>query len=486
MKARRAVVVLALAAVMAGGVLTSPAAASPVKVMVVMSTFDGSAKLTREPDLEAVRGPRHDLPVISVDDRVSYQRVDGFGATMTDSSAWLLEKKLAPATTRLAMRVLFGYPGLRLNFLRVPMGASDFTWNGVPYSYDDLPPGESDPQLTHFSIAHDEAYTIPAIRQALGFNPGIEILANPWSPPGWMKTNDALGNSDPQGTLLPADYGPLANYFVKFIQAYGAAGVPIADVTPQNEPGNATVYPGLDLTPAQEARLIHRFMAPALRSAGLRTRIYGDDLGLDSGQFASGLMARADRTDLSGIAWHCYYGPPTAIAVFHKLYRGLREIDDECAPGINPVPMPEVLIGELRNWAQVVTYFNIAENQDGGPVQPPNRGCGGCTPLVTVDDRTGQLSFNLNYFQLAQASSFIDPGAHRIASGQLVHYRYVYRHPSVTRGIDDVAFLNPDGQIVLLAYNNSPTSSKMIVQWRRRSFAYTLPPMATATFVWRR
>src|SRR5581483_4403442 len=157
-------------------------------------------------------------PVIDVDAGTSYQRVNGFGAAMTDTSAWLMELHTTPATRRQLMDELFGSGGIRLNFVRVPMGASDFTSNGQPYTYDDMPAGASDPLLRHFSIAHDQAYILPALRQVLAEDRQTEFLASPWTPPAWMKANHALSNQADRGTLRKSAFGPWARYFVAFLK----------------------------------------------------------------------------------------------------------------------------------------------------------------------------------------------------------------------------------------------------------------------------
>ena len=107
-----------------------------------------------------------------------------------------------PSARQAAFAKLFGRSGIRLGFLRVPMGASDFSAHGVPYTYDDVPAGHKDPTLAHFSIAHDRAYIIPALRQARALNPSLRLLANPWSPPAWMKANDRLDNEGHTGQVL--------------------------------------------------------------------------------------------------------------------------------------------------------------------------------------------------------------------------------------------------------------------------------------------
>src|SRR5262249_48955285 len=124
------------------------------------------------------------------------------------------------------------WPGINLNLMRICIGTSDFT--GDPwYSYDDIPAGRTDPELSHFSIAKDRSYILPILKQAIKINPNLQLFASPWSPPGWMKTTGNMIG----GGLLPKWYSAYAHYFVKFIKAYEAEGTPIYAVTVQNEPG---------------------------------------------------------------------------------------------------------------------------------------------------------------------------------------------------------------------------------------------------------
>ena len=119
-------------------------------------------------------------PTIRVNEAVRYQRIRGVGGAMTDTSAWLMSTQLPPGTRAFVMRRLFSPArGIDLRFIRIPIGATDFTVNRTPYTYDDLPPGQTDPSLTHFSILHDAFYIIPALRQALSLDPQAFVLATP-------------------------------------------------------------------------------------------------------------------------------------------------------------------------------------------------------------------------------------------------------------------------------------------------------------------
>jgi glucosylceramidase len=368
------------------------------------------------------------------------------------------------------------------------MGASDFTRNGRPYTYDDLPPGRTDPTLAHFSIAHDVAYILPALHEARSMDPLTEFLATPWSPPAWMKSNHSLGNANNRGALLRRYDATWAAYFVKVIRAYAAAGIPISAITPQNEPGTATLYPGLNFAPAAESGWLLRYLRPTLKRAGLKTRIYGGDMGWGPASADSSVSARGPvRSALFGIAWHCYYGAPNVMSQLHQADPTLDEIVDECSPGISPTPISEIVISSLRSWASTVALWNLALNPTGGPAELPNHGCPGCQGLATIDPQTGTATLNLNYYELGQASAFIAPGAQRISSGNFVSYRYRKHGVDVASpGLDDVALRNPDGSIVLLAYDNSPAPITFAVAWRDRTFSYTLPAGATVTFVWDR
>ena len=266
-------VVLILATALALAVVGS-AVAAPPSAHVWVTTPDGALKLSDRGPVEFRPGGSTNL-TISVDPSRSYQTMDGFGASITDSSAdvlYRLDRRNRDATMR---RLFSTTEGNGLSFLRQPMGASDFV-AGDFYTYDDLPPGRTDYDMRRFSIAHDRAQILPLLRQALALNPRLKVIGSPWSPPAWMKTNRSLIG----GRLIddPRIYAAYARYFVKFVEGYERAGVPVYAVTVQNEPQNRNPsgYPGMDLPVAQEAKLIVA-VGRAFREARLDTKIFGYD-----------------------------------------------------------------------------------------------------------------------------------------------------------------------------------------------------------------
>jgi glucosylceramidase len=464
-------VVLVLAALLS---LVAPGAAAAVTI--VQTTADMHDALTiLHPEPFAAR-PAAGSRVIRIDPRIRYQHITGFGAAMTDTSAWLLYDELAPVWRDATMNALFGPEGLRLNFVRIPMAASDYTVSSTPYSYDDPPSGRSDPTLADFSIAHDEAYIIPALREMLAVNPGVFTLASPWSAPPWMKANHTYDNVGLGGVVLPQDYAALAQYFVKFIAAYQSRGVPVDAITPMNEPNSDSTWPGSALTPADDATFLPQYLAPALSSASLHPTIFGDDdTELTDAQ---ALLSGPAAATLGGIAFHCYKGMGQMSAL-HAEYPAENIVLDECSPGISPYATAEIPIDATRNWASAVQLWNLALDPSGGPYESA-WGCPGCSGLVTVNEQSGTPSIGLNYYEYGQSTKYVEPGAVRIFSTRLVHDGL-----GVTRGVDDVAFINPDGTKVLVAYNNAARRARLAVRWRARYLNWVLPGHATVTLIWR-
>jgi len=470
-------------------------ALGPGPVSVVQTTADLRQRLEPLASLHfSSAAPGKGTPIVRVDDARRYQTVSGFGAAMTDSSAWLIERRLSAATRVALMSRLFGAGGIRLGYLRVPVAASDFTVgrghsyeHGRPYSYDDVATGRADPHLAHFSIAHDRGYVLPALTEARSLNPQIEFMASPWSPPAWMKRNDSLANNRNRGILRATAYRPYAAYLVRFIEAYAEAGIPITALTAQNEPQVAVPYPGMNISEPAEASWIVRDLRPALSRAHLNVKLYAGDLGWAKASvpyFKRSLSGPA-RSSFSGLAWHCYYGTPDVMGAFHRRHPAIEEIVDECSPGISAIPVADVVISSLRNWASTVALWNVALDTRGGPVQAPNAGCRGCYGLARIDARRGTVRLTSAYYELGQASRFIERGAVRVASSNFVSYDY--RRPGVdfvSRGLDDVALLNPDGSHVLLAHNAARRALTFAVAWRGAYFRYRLPAGATATFTW--
>src|SRR5438876_4146981 len=378
-----------------------------------LTTSDRSNQLTAQPGLTFTSDNQNaDSSTIEVNGYQQFQPMDGFGAAVPDSSAWIMYTRMSTSQRNDLMKRLFDPAnGIGISFVRIPMGASDFSVNG-PYSYDDLPPGQTDPTLSKFSINHDTAYILPILKQALALNPALKFMANPWSPPAWMKTNGSMyGTSNGQiGTLIPSDYGPLAQYFVKFIQAYQTQGIPIYAITPQNEPGYAPDnYPGMFFPSSDESYFIQNYLSPALNKANLHPRLIPYDHNWDNPNYAKTLLGDpASNRDVAGISWHCYAGSPTVMTAMHALYPTKDVFETECATGasVTPISTIDLLMQSVQNWTKTVELWNIALEANHGP---HNGGCPDCLGVVTVDPSTPKVIYSNDYYLIGHFSKFVVP-----------------------------------------------------------------------------
>lgn len=460
-----------------GGMTSRDAAGSNTEkngVAVVESSEELHEALQEKPALSFSSAHSAEL-TINVDDSVRYQQIDGFGASLTDSSAWLMWHKLNDAQRKSAMEMLFSpSKGIGLSVLRQPMGSSDFA-AVEDYSYDDMPAGQSDPKLTKFSIDRDRAYILPLLREALALNPNLKIIASPWSPPGWMKTSGSMI----QGTLLPSAYAALAQYFVKYVLAYEAAGVPIYGVTPENEPLNIPGdYPGMGMSAEEQTRFVREYLGPAFREAQLKTKIMIFDHNWDLIDFPIRVLSDSKAAQFAaGIAIHCYGGDVSAQSELHRRFPDKDIWLTECSGGewqkgkLFPQQVG-LIIGAARNWAKSVVLWNLALNQEHRPFLG---GCTTCRGVITVNDSAtpATVTPTVDFTALAHASKFVKPGAYRIDS-----------NASASGSLENVAFANPDGSIVAIVLNSGDVGVNFNIGWKGKFISYKLESAAAATFRW--
>jgi glucosylceramidase len=463
---RRSLVVAAILASL------GPAAARSGEAVNVWLTTDSLLKrLEPQPPLSFSTAAGGAYALV-VDETLTYQQVEGFGAAMTDSAAYLINRVATPESKQSAMERLFtrSGTGIGISFIRIPLGASDLA--RYLYSYDDLPDGQTDPALDHFDLFHDEDDIIPLLIEARVLNPQLRLMANPWSPPGWMKDSGSMIG----GSLLAEMYGPFAGYLMMAIQGYAAAGVPIDYLSIQNEPlYSPPNYAGMLLPAADETTLLRDHLLPALAASGLTTRVliwdhnwdrpdYPDEVFSDPGVLASPKVA--------GIAWHGYNGTAGVMTAARERYPSKGNYQTELSGGTWESDQVRAdfqnLTHALRNWCRSFVKWGLALDQNRGP---HTGGCDSCSPLVTINDVLGTVTYTADFYTLGHFSKFVLPGATRI-------------HSTNGPGLLTSAFLNPDGTKALIVYNNNTTASAFQVQWGGQGFATTLPGLSGATFTW--
>jgi glucosylceramidase len=434
--------------------------------------------LNQEPDLYLLSdtaAPDRAIPSIDVDGDTLHQQIVGFGAALTDAAAYLIMHRMPAKDREVLLQDLFGRnSGIGLTFIRVPMGASDFSLRH--YSYDDMPASQSDSALAYFSIDDDRVEKIPLLKRALAINPEMKLVASPWSPPAWMKSSGSLI----KGTLLPRFYDSFADYFVKFIRAYDAEGLPIYALTVQNEPNfEPENYPGMRLEAPDRARVIGDHLGPRLERAGITTMVWDWDHNWDVPESPMKVLGDpAARRYVQGVAWHCYGGDVSAQSKVANAFPAKDAWFTECSGGEWATNFADnlmfnvgkLVIGATVNWARGVALWNLALDEKGGPHKG---GCGNCRGVVTIDSKTGAYTRNVEYYALAHASKFVRQGAYRIKS------------TSADTTLANVAFQNPDGYTkVLIVLNTAKQPRTFAVRWLGRSVRYTLPAASVVTFTW--
>jgi glucosylceramidase len=441
---------------------------------VWVTSADGAQRLTSLApipfDADAPRGLR-----IHVDPARQYQAIEGFGASFTESSAWLIRQRMSAAQRRELMRELFDpRTGLGLGVTRIPIGASDFSL--THYSFDDMPAGQTDPTFTKFSIEKARVDMLPLIREARKINPSLKVFISPWSAPGWMKTGDSLI----QGKLDPRHYDVYARYFDKTLQAFRKEGVPVYALTMQNEPHfEPPTYPGMRMTPEERTAFIGAHLGPMLAKSWPTVRLLDWDHNWDEPQSPLAVLAdpRA-RKYVAGIAWHCYGGDVSAQSTVHEKFPDTETWMTECsgggwAPewgGTLAWMTQNLVIGNVRNWGRGTILWNLALDQDSGPHLG---GCDNCRGVVTIERESGVVTRNVEYYVLGHASRFVKPGAHRIESDSGVD------------GLHTAAFRNlGDGPAVLIVLNTAAESRTFSVMTGTRSFSATLGAGSVATMTW--
>ncbi|HVJ05953.1 MAG TPA: glycoside hydrolase family 30 beta sandwich domain-containing protein [Candidatus Saccharimonadales bacterium] len=445
-------------------------------IHVTTTTADLSQALQAQPDLRFAAGaaPKQagsSALKIEVNPARRFQEIDGFGASLTDSAAWLMETKLDATTRAQAMRALFdAKDGIGLSILRQPMGGTDLARDH--YSYDDMPRGQKDYTLARFSIVRDEAVILPALREALAVNPGLKVIGSPWSTPGWMKSSDSLIT----GSLNADSYAAFAQYFVKYVEGYKAAGVPVWAVTLQNEPlFEPEDYMGLRMEAEQQKVVLRDFVGPAFEKAGLTTKVMVYDHNWSHPEYPATILSDpATARYAAGTAYHCYEGAVTAQSATHEQFPGKDIWETECSGGTwqgNKAfeQTAKLIIGTTRNWSRSVVLWGLALDPNGNPHAG---GCGTCRGIITVDG--SKFVPTLDYYALGQVSKFVAPGAHRIDSSDLE-----------AKGLPNVAFQNTDGSVVLLVLNDGGAAVSFEITSEGKSVSYTLGSNTLATLHWK-
>ena len=438
------------------------------KIVYWLTTRDESALLSRRPAIPYSSGVTTN-PTVTIDTTQTFQTMDGFGYTLTSGSATLINKMEVSAKSKL-LNELFGDDenSIHVSYIRISIGASDLSAN--VYTYDDMPAGQTDPNLDNFSLLPDKTDLIPLLKEIIAINPEIKIIATPWTPPVWMKDN---GNSI-GGSLKPEFYSAYANYFVKYVQAMKAEGIEITAITPQNEPLHDGNNPSMKMEATQQADFIKNHLGPAFQFSGIATKIIVYDHNCDKPDYPLTILNDpAAKSFVDGSAFHLYAGDISALSQVHNAHpdKSVYFTEQYTAStsqfgGDLQWHIKNLVIAAPRNWSRTVFEWNLANDVNFGPHTAG--GCTTCKGALTIDGSA--VKRNVAYYIIAHISKFVPAGSVRVGS-------------NISGSLQNIAFKTPVGKKTLIVLNEADTVSSFNITFSGKTAPASLPARGVATYV---
>ncbi len=359
------------------------------------------------------------------------------------------------------------------SFCRVSINSCDFALSN--YACADSP---GDTELLSFNIDHDKQQILPFLRRAYELSGGmLKVLASPWSPPAWMKTN---GKMNQGGKLKPEFREAWALHYVRFVQAYAAAGVPIWGVTVQNEPDATQTWDSCVYSAEEERDFVRDYLGPAFETAGLEVKIIIWDHNRDQLVHRAGVVYSdpAASRHVWGTGFH-WYGQNKFdnVRLHHDAWPDkhliFTEGCQECGTHHGSWDLGEryarSIIADINNWTEAWIDWNLLLNEYGGPNHVSNF----CSAPLIADRATGVVHHESSWYYLGHFSRFIRPGAKRILS-------------ATTRDdLHALAARNPDDSIAVVLMNPERIQRTISIETADTTATIDIPARSILTCLWR-
>jgi glucosylceramidase len=434
------------------GVAVKPFSINNKTVQVYTTAKGTDYKLTKTETLKFDDKPQptEREVYIFVDANKKFQTMLGIGSALTDASSETFYKLPKDKQQEFLTAFYDQQKGIGYTLARTNIQSCDFSSD--TYSY--VQPG--DVALKTFDISHDMKYRVPFIKQAIAAAGGkLTLFASPWSPPGWMKDNNDVLHG---GKLKPEYHQSWANFYVKFINAYQKAGIPVWGLTVQNEPMAIQKWESCVFTAAEERDFVKNYLGPTLHKSGMADKklIVWDHNRDQVYQRASTILEDKEAAKyVWGVGYHWYEtwtGSP-------MLFGNVKNVA-EAFPGKNLLFTEGCIekfdINRVNDWALGEKYgqsiihdfnngtvgwtdWNILLDEKGGPNHVGNY----CFAPVIADTRTGQLIYTNIYYYLGHFSRFVRPGDRRVISS------------SNRESLLTTAFINAQGKLAVIVMNTT-------------------------------
>ena len=414
-----------------------------------------------------------------------FQTVDGFGLAITQASCYNL-LKMAPAERTAFLKEVFDREeGMGSSLVRVCIGGSDFSMD--EFSWCD------EPGMEHFAVHPlDEQYLFPILDEIYAINPGLQIIASPWSCPRWMKVGE--DGKTPHdfwvaGHLGEAYYRDYADYFVRWIQEMERRGYKIMAVTLQNEPLHRGNSMSTYMSWQEQSNFLKWAVGPAFAAAGLKTKVllYDHNYNYDNNgpqqDYPLHIFEDPEANRYAaGSAWHNYGGDPSVLDGVHARFPDKDIYFTEASIGTWNYSFEDCLINDFRDiflgtlgrWGRGVTLWNLMLDYQGKPFRP--RGCSTCYGAVSIDAASyslGSVVRNSHYYDVAHCSKVLQPGAVRLGTSG---------HPGT--GVSCQVYRNPDGSYAALLLNEGREDALVNLVTGKHSVGCRIPARAVQSVLW--
>lgn len=393
--------------------------------------------------------PKETDACIFVDPDFKYQKLIGIGGAITDASAETLYK-MPKAKQKEILEAYYGKNGLGYTLVRTNMNSCDFSSDSYTYVKD------GDTSLKSFSVAHDEKFKIPMIKEAQKLiGKDFTFYFSPWSPPAWMKSNKNMLKG---GRLEEKYYQTWADYYVKFINEYQKRGINVWGLTIQNEPMATQTWESCIYTAEEEGNFLKNNLGPTLWKNGFKDKkviIWDHNRDLIYQRATTTLQDPETAKYANGIGYHWYETWNNKTQLFDNLTETQRAFPnmflaftEGCKEQFKMDGIYDVSLGELygRNMLNdfnkgtaLWTDWNVLLDETGGPNHVGNF----CFAPIIADTKTGEVHYTYEYYYIGQVSKFIKPGAQRIGNS------------SNRAALLSTAFMNENGELVTVIMNES-------------------------------
>ena len=394
------------------------------------------------------------------------QVIDGFGGCFNERG-WDALSCLPAEKQDEVIKALFSpTDGSRYTICRMPIGANDYAMDA--YSLDDTP---EDYDLKDFSLQRDHKYLIPYIQAAMKYDPDLKIWGVPWSPPAWMKVNHHYSSGEIRWE--PKVLNAYAHYFARYVTEYQKLGIHVYAVHPQNEPAAKPQYPGCPWSGEHLRDFLKDYMIPVFQQEKIPAEIWLGTINDSNYQKYAG-TAMADpfvRQNVTGIGYQ--WDGKKAIAEAHQQLpeKKLMQTEAECGNGVNDYGRGLYTFSLIKHYlasgANSFMYWNMVLDKTGVSSWGWRQNA-----LITINRDTHTVTYNNEFYVMKHCSTAIDPGAKRVE----------LTGADDPKGLDGLAFINPDGHTVVIVANNGKDPKNITLGSGAKSFVATLQPESINSF----